>query len=304
MNTATHSTFVPKLMLLSAMAIWGSLGLVRHYIPLDSALLVVFRSILGAVSLGVLLLVLRRSPDWEGLKRNWTLLIPSGIVVSLNWVLLFEAFKHTTVAVAIVCYYMAPILVMLFSPFLLKESINVRKGIGIVAAFLGIAFVSGLFQSGTADGVTTEGVLYGLGAAAFYASIVFFNKRMTPMDATTKTGAQLVVASLVLIPYSFMQPWPEASVFTPLVISLIVVLGVVHTGFACALYFGCMDKLPAQTVALYSYLDPILAVLLSALVLQEPMSVGTIIGTVLVLGGALIGESRPRRPSRAQATSE
>ena len=281
-------------MLLTAVGTWATVGVIRYYIPLDAVPLITLRSLLGIVFLVGALLVLRSRFDWDGLKRNARWLLASGVVFCLSWVLLFEAFKHTTVAVAVLCYYMAPIFVMLCAPVFLHESLNIRKVIGIVAAFIGIGCVSGLGQ-GSSAGVTTEGLLCGLGSAVFYAAVVLFNKRMTPMDATSKTLVQLVITAMILVPYSSTLSWPSMDVFTSTVIGLIVMLGFVHTGLACALYFAAIERLPAQTVALYSYFDPILAVLLSAFVLQEPMSTGTIIGTVLVLGGAFIGETRPRR---------
>ncbi len=284
------SAFSAKLMLLSAMGIWGSIGVVRHYIPIDSAPLVTMRAVIGALCMAAFLLLTARRPDWKGIRKNAWMLAFSGMAVGINWLLLFEAYKHTTVAVATVCYYMAPIIVMLLSPVLLHEAISRQKMTGILSAFLGIACISGLFSAGAAGGATLSGVLYGLGAAFFYSTLVFFNKRMAPMDPTAKTGVQLFFAAAVLIPYVWAAPLPPLSVFTPTVTALVLVLGIVHTGLACFLYFGSMDKLPAQTVALYSYLDPILAVFFSAFLLHEPLNAMTVAGAVLVLGGAFIGE--------------
>lgn len=295
----TANTTQAKLMLLSAMAIWGSIGIIRHYIPVDSGTLALLRSVIGAVCMALLLAVLRRHADWAGIRANGRLLVLSGFAVGINWLLLFEAFKHTSVAVATVCYYMAPIGVMLFSPLVLGEPINRHKGLGILMAFIGIAFVSGLFSANNA-GVTLTGVLYGLGAATFYMSVVLLNKRMTPMEPYTKTGVQLAASATVLLPYIVFQQWNtpmDWAIWTPTVIGLTLILGFVYTGLACALYFGSMDRLPAQTVALFSYLDPILAVILSTVLLGEPLTPSLVIGTVLVLGGAFIGERQPKARS-------
>ncbi len=290
MSASPKSTLSAKLMLLSAMVIWPTLGLVRHHVPLDSAFLVAVRSVIGALCMLGALLLLRRRPDWAGIRANAWLLAASGVAVGINWLLLFEAFSTTTVAVATICYYMAPILVMLASPLCLGESINARKAVGILCAFLGIACVSGLFQRGAVAGVTIEGVLFGLGAAVFYATLVLLNKRMRPMDPIEQTGVQLFFAAAVLVPYVLSRPLPDIALFTPTTVGLTLMLGFVHTGLACFLYFGSMQRLPAQTVALLSYLDPILAVLFSVFLLGEPMTTMTVVGTVLVLGGALLGE--------------
>lgn len=291
---------IAKVMLLATVVVWSSIGVFRYYIPMDVILLIASRAVLGTLFLGAVLVATHRALDWSGLRRNAKWLLVAGVFFCLDWTFLFKAYQHTTVAVAVVCYYMAPIFVMLLSPWILKETLRLRQGVGIVIAFVGILFVSGLFEGGNVAGVTLEGVSYGLVAAALYATVVFLNKRMAPMDPMTKTIAQLVMTAILLTPYCWSAPWPAADTLTPLVIALIVVVGVVHTGLAYAVYFGCMDKLPAQTVVLYSYLDPILAVLLSAFALQEPMSIGTIMGTVLILGGAFIGEMHPRR-QRAEA---
>ena len=77
---------------------------------------------------------------------------------------------------------------------------------------------------------------------------------------------------------------------TPVAVLLLLVAGIIHTGFAYWLYFGSMNDLPSHTVALLSYMDPILAILLSVVLLREPMSLSAAIGAVLILGAAYISE--------------
>ena len=85
------------------------------------------------------------------------------------------------------------------------------------------------------------------------------------------------------------ENWAQITV-TPLSLVLLLVAGVVHTGLAYWMYFGSMDGLKAHTVALFSYIDPILAIILSMVVLQEPMGIPAAIGAVLILGAAYISE--------------
>ena len=67
-------------------------------------------------------------------------------------------------------------------------------------------------------------------------------------------------------------------------------MGLVHTGMAYAIYFGSMSHLKAQSIAVLGYIDPVFALLLSALVLHESLTVFGILGAVLIIGSALVSE--------------
>lgn len=269
-------------------AIFGTIGIFRRWLPLPSALLAMLRGFLGAGSMVLLLLLRRRRPAWADVKRNLAKLLISGALIGFNWILLFEAYRYTTVAVATLCYYMAPIFVLLVSPLMLKERLTLRKGICVLAALGGMVLVSGVI--GGAGSVSAKGVLLGLGAAALYACVVLTNKTIRSVPAIEKTAVQLFAAGAVLIPYVLLAEEVPAGLFTGGVIALTLVVGLVHTGLAYALYFSSMDALSAQTVALFSYIDPVVAVLLSALLLKEPMGIWGAIGTVLVLCAAAVSE--------------
>lgn len=269
-------------------AIFGTIGIFRRWLPLPSGVLAMIRGFLGAASMVALLLLRRQKPAWEPVKKNLWKLVISGAMIGFNWILLFEAYRYTTVAVATLCYYMAPIIVLLVSPLLLKEKLTLRKGVCVFAALGGMVLVSGVI--GGANTVSAKGILLGLGAAALYAAVVLTNKTIRGVPAIEKTAVQLFSAGAVLVPYVLLAEEVPAGTFTLSVILLTLVVGLVHTGLAYALYFGSMDRLSAQTVALFSYIDPVVAVLLSALLLKEPMGVWEAIGTVLVIGAAAVSE--------------
>ena len=107
------------------------------------------------------------------------------------------------------------------------------------------------------------------------------------MESTT---AQLGVASAVLLPYVLLTENLSAVTVEPESAAMLVVVGVVHTGFAYLIYFSSVSELKGQTVALFSYIDPITAILLSALVLGEKMNLLQAAGAVLILGSTLFGE--------------
>ena len=83
---------------------------------------------------------------------------------------------------------------------------------------------------------------------------------------------------------------PAALQFSPYIIFMLLLVGILHTGITYYLYFGSMGHLKAQTVAITSYLDPVVAILLSIFVLGEGMNVIGIVGAVLILGSALFSE--------------
>lgn len=283
------TTSKDKLFLILSMVIWGSIGIFRRYIPLGSAPLAMARGVIGTVFLLVLLMIKGQKVSMEAVKQNGILLLLSGAFIGINWILLFEAYNYTTVAIATLCYYMAPILVILVSPILLREHLSRKKIICVIIALIGMICISGILDSGEGTG-EIKGILFGLGAALFYASVVLMNKRIHDISAYDKTIVQMGGAALVLLPYVLFTGQLKGEALDGMAIAMILVVGIVHTGIAYALYFGSMDRIPAQTVALFSYIDPVVAILLSAFLLSEKMGIYEIIGTVCVLGATICSE--------------
>ena len=277
-------------MLAGAAAIFGSIGLVRRLIPLDSAVIACVRGFVGAAFLLLFLFIRGGKLTRDAIRANGKLLVLSGAAIGLNWILLFEAYNYTTVAVATLCYYMSPVFVMLLSPFLLGEKLTRRKLICVLTALFGMVLVSGVFSEGVGGAESCKGVLFGLSAAVLYASIIMMNQRIREIPTYDKTIVQLTMAAVVALPYVLATQDFAAMTLTVPTVILLLVAGVVHTGFAYALYFGSMDALSAQTVALYGYIDPAVAILLSAFVLKEALDAFGIIGAVLILGATLVSE--------------
>lgn len=275
---------------LTSMVIWGSVGIFRRFIPVSSSFLAFSRGIIGTLFLILFVKVQGRRLFLPLSGRQIVLLILSGAVMGVNWILLFEAYNYTSVAAATLCYYMAPTIVVLLSPLLFHEPITLRKGLCAFAAVVGMVFVSGVIENGFPVFSEMKGLLFGLGAAVFYACVMIINKLLPGIDPYEKTVIQLASSALVLIPYLILtgETIPDGLSRTALLNLLIV--GLLHTGVAYALYFGSLDKLKAQTAALLSYLDPITALILSALILHERMTVFGILGAVLIIGAAVVSE--------------
>ena len=279
-----------KSMLLLSMVIFGTIGLLRRYIPCSSGFLALTRAVIGAVFLLILVRMKKQKPDLTAIRKNGLLLILSGAALGFNWIFLFESYNHTSVATATVCYYLAPILVILFSPILFREKLTRRQRIGAVCAMAGLIAVSGLPDTGLPGWEEWKGICFGLAAAVLYACVMILNKKLRSIGPYDKTISQLFLAAAVMLPYVLLTEHPGQMQLMPGSFFLLLVAGIVHTGIAYWLYFGSMAVLKAQTVALYSYLDPIVAIVLSLVVLKEPMTPIAAIGTVLILGSAFLSE--------------
>lgn len=276
-------------MFIASMLIFGTIGVFRRYIPLSSAFLAFARGILG----GLFLLAYRKVR-----KKSAVAKLPSGVLLRLavtgamigvNWILLFEAYSYTTVAVATLCYYMAPTIVVLLSPMLFKERLTGKKAVCAAVSMLGMALVSGVTGGGPGGG-SVRGILFGLGAAVLYAAVVIMNKKTPGIDAYRKTTVQLLSAGLVMVPYLLLIDGFTGEGFSLSAALLLLAVGVVHTGIAYALYFGGMEGLSVQSIAVFSYIDPVSALLFSALLLREPLGAPQVIGAVLIIGSAMVSE--------------
>lgn len=273
-----------------AMFIFGTIGLFVRYIPLPSAVIAMVRGFVGAIFLFAIIKIKKQSFDKAAIKANLLKLCISGVLLGFNWILLFEAYRYTTVATATLCYYLAPVIVILVSPLVLKESLTWKKLLCVFAALVGMVFVSGVLDAGFSGGKEYTGILFGLGAACVYACIVITNKKIHDISAYDTTIMQLAIAGILLIPYVLLTQDISALELTGKAAALLAVVAILHTGVAYALYFGSMQKLRGQTVAILSYIDPIVAILLSALILKEPLGINGAIGAVLVLGATFANE--------------
>lgn len=273
-----------------AMAIFGTVGIFRRFLSLPSSFIALVRGIVGTAFLAAAMLLRKQKIDKSAVKACFPMLIVSGAAIGFNWILLFEAYNHTSVAVATLCYYLAPILVILASPLVLHETLTLRKRLCAAAALVGMVLVSGIAESGFAGISEMKGIFLGIGAAVLYASVILMNKKMPPIPAIDKTVFQLGFASAALLPYVLFTVPMHTLSFSALSLVLLATMGIVHTGFAYLLYFGSIRGLGAHTIALMSYIDPVLAILLSALLLREPMGIAEAIGAVLILVSAYISE--------------
>lgn len=287
MKTTVNSA---KFHIITAMLIFGTIGIFVRHVPLPSSVIALVRGIVGTLFLLIFSRFRKTPVSREAIRNNLKMLIVSGVAIGFNWILLFEAYRYTTVATATLCYYLAPVFVIIASPFLFREALTGRKILCVIGALVGMVFVSGVLDAGFSGSGEFLGILFGIGAAVLYASIVLMNKKLTDIDGFDRTIVQLAAAAISLLPYVLLTERGTSMTWAPLTIVLLLVVGIVHTGFAYTLYFGSIKELPAQTSALFSYIDPVSAIILSAIFLGESLTLFSAIGAVLVLGSTLLSE--------------
>lgn len=272
------------------MVIFGTIGIFVRGISLPAAEIALYRSALAIILVGVFLLLFRkRGSSKDKLpRRALPLLFLSGAALGFNWVLLFEAYRYTTISSATLAYYFAPVLITLLSRFIFKERLKLRQWICFFASTLGVLLITGTGE-GKAGAL---GVLLGLGAACLYATVVLINKYVGAIDGITRTFLQFCAAAVVLLPYVALSGGFHLTSLSADGIFLLLAVGLIHTGVAYCLYFSSLKDIKGQEVAVISYIDPLVAVILSVALLREPISPIEIVGGILILGAALVNELR------------
>ena len=288
-NSNTNTLGLARTKLILAMTIFGTIGIFVRYIPLPSSVIACVRGFVGVAFLLLVTFIKKSKISFKDIKRNLLLLVISGAFIGINWILLFEAYRYTTVATATLCYYMAPIFVTIASPFILKEKLTPKKGLCVLTALIGMVFVSGIIGSGSLQ-INVPGIMCGLGAAFFYACVILLNKHLKEISSYDMTMTQLFVAAVVILPYTLLTAEFSVANLDVKALVCLLIVGVIHTGFAYMIYFSSISSLKAQTVAIFSYIDPVIAIILSALFLKEEMGIFGLIGAVLILGSTLLSE--------------
>ena len=269
-------------MYILSMAVFGTLAPFVRRISVSSGELALYRAILGAALIGLYLLIKRENPFSAKLRREILLLLLSGGAMGINWILLFEAYRFTTVSTATLCYYFAPVIVTILSPVLFREALTPRQILCFLMATLGLVLITGVEGRGS-----LTGILFGLGAAVFYAAVILLNKYIRHTAGIQRTFLQFLAAIVILIPYVAVTGGVTLSRLNATGWVCLLVVGLFHTGITYCLYFSSLKAIPGQSAAILSYIDPLVAVLVSVTVLKEPLSWQQALGGALILGFTL-----------------
>lgn len=278
----------PRLLLIVSMAIFGTLGIFVRNIPVSSGELALYRAVLAATLIGIFLLATGQKIPFGKIKREVPLLLASGVAMGINWILLFQAYKYTTVSVATLSYYFAPVIVTVVCPILFKEKLTGKQIICFIMSTVGLVMITGI--GGLGGGADIVGILFGLGAAVFYATVVLLNKFIKNVEGIHRTFLQFLSAIVVLIPYVLLTSGVTLGTLNGVGWINLLIVGLIHTGVTYCMYFSSLKELPGQKAAILSYIDPLVAVLVSVTILHETMTLWQVIGGVLILGFTLWNE--------------
>lgn len=272
-TTTPSGTGRARLGLIVSMTVFGTIGLFVRRIEITSAELALCRAGLAAVFLLLYFLVTRRRLCLSEIKKSLWLLLASGAAMGINWMLLFEAYKYTTISLATLSYYLAPVIVTALCPLLFHERMTRTQLLCFLMSTLGVALIigSGGVQGGGSD---VRGIGFGVSAAVFYATVILLNKYITGVPALERTFVQFLAAILVLTPYVALTSGFHPGVMSAAGWVNLLIVGLVHTGLTYCMYFSAIRTLPGQESSLLSYIDPIVSVLVSVLLLGEPLAPG------------------------------
>lgn len=288
-RTFMNKVKTARLELIASMAIFGTISIFVRNVPLPSGELALYRAVLAALLIGAFLLVTRSRIPFAAMKKELPLLLLSGGAMGFNWILLFEAYKYTTVSIATLSYYFAPIIVTVVCPVLFREKMTKGQIICFLMSTLGVVLIIGVSGFGS-SGSDLIGIGFGLGAAVLYSAVILLNKFIKKVGGIHRTFLQFLAAIVVLAPYAgCTEGFHLTALHTNGWINLLI-LGLLHTGITYCLYFSSLKELRGQEAAILSYIDPLVAVVMSVAVLGEPLTPLQILGGVLILGFAILNE--------------
>lgn len=293
------------LKIIVAMFIWGSVGIFVKNISLQSEEIAFFRATIGVVFIFLINMVFLKNSIGDIFinknRKELYLLIFIGILLALNWIFLFQAYKYTTVGVATLTYYLAPAIVILLSPFITKEKLSLRSIASVILSISGLVciLINNNFKVSSSHNQMV-GIIFGLMAAVAYAFIILLNKKIEKINPINRTLVQMFISALILLPGVVSRNAFKIQ-GTSTIISLII-LGLVHTGIAYVIYFSSFEKVPTEKIATLSYLDPVSSVIFGMVFLRESVNINTIIGGILILGSSFIIKE-PRRSDTIEETA-
>ena len=279
----------PKFFLIVSMIIFGTIGLFVKYIPLGSGEIALYRAILAIILLGIFLLITKQKIDIKTIKKDLLLLLISGMAMGINWILLFEAYNYTSVSVATLSYYFAPVLVMVVSPILFKEKLSTLQIICFVGSTIGLVLLTGISDL-NGNSSNLKGIIFGILAAIFYATVIILNKFIKGVSGVNRTFLQFIASIVILLPYVLLTSGINVLNLEGVSWIYLLIIGIIHTGICYCMYFSSVKELKGQEVAIFSYIDPFVAVIVSLVFLNESMNVYQIIGGILILGFCIVNE--------------
>lgn len=289
MKETENKTGKARMELVVSMTVFGTLAVFVREIPLPSGELALYRAVLAALLILVYFLAGKTRIQVSLLKKELAVLLLSGAAMGLNWILLFEAYRYTTVSAATLSYYAAPVIVTMLCPVFFHENLTKKQVLCFVMSTAGVVLIIGI-RNLTGGGKDLVGILLGLGAAVFYAAVILLNKLIKGVSGIQRTFLQFLAAIAVLIPYVACTGGFHLAELSGAGWGSLLIVGLFHTGVTYCLYFSALKELRGQEAAILSYIDPAVAVVISVLVLGEGITGLQVIGGILIIGFAVWNE--------------
>lgn len=272
--------------ILIAIFLWSSLGIVIKLSGMPVHLLMFFSCIIS-VSLIGLILIKKEFRQYMPERRGILHLFVLGFISLINTFSFFYAYKNTSVANAVLTHYTAPVMVAFLAPIFLKERLTAKVLIAVAIATAGLwimlgVSVSRFFSLVVAGDKNTGGILAGLFSGFSYAVLIIIIRILAQnLNPMIMTFFQNLFIAAVLSLFVFSTP--------KLINSLTSawwafgIMGVVHSTIAPILYFRGMRDVTANKTAILGYLEPVCAIILGVIFLDEAVNYKTIIGGTMIL---------------------
>ncbi|CAB5057793.1 MAG: EamA family transporter [Actinobacteria bacterium] len=164
-----------------------------------------------------------------------------------------------------------------------------RRIVGIVIGFLGVFLLVGIESfTGSSDPLS---ILMILAASLGYAfAVIYITRKLPGVSGVAINGIAMAMTAVFYSPALFFL-WPDRAVSHNAIYSLIA-LGVFSTGIAFAIFFTVMAEIGPTRASLVTYMNTAFAVVLGVIVLNEPLTVGILVGLPLVLIGSYLASRK------------
>lgn len=283
-----------NILFISAMLIFGTIGIIVKLIPLDASEIAFYRSILALLVISLYFIIKKEKFKFNLKKSTLILLLLSGIGIGLNWIFLFESYNYTSLSISTVCNYFAPIIVMVLSPIILKEKISLKQVICLIIAVVGLILIVGAFEF-KKDSNNLIGIILSLLAAGLYAVVILINKKINFVDGIQRTFFQFLSLAILLLPYTLFTT--GFNVFKLSITNLLwlLLLGVVHTGIAYCMYFTSIKDMSGQKISILSFIDPVTSIMLAFFIFNDRFTGFQLVGALLILFATIFSEIRIKK---------
>lgn len=297
MNANTNKTIISYILILIAGSLWGSMGLfVRTYNErnLSSFYIVAIRASITFVFLFFILLITDRNKLKIKLKDFWCFL-GSGIlsVVFFNFCY-FKAIVITSLSVAAILLYTAPVFVMIMSRIIFKEKITGKKILSIILTFIGCIFVTGIINGGA---LSVPGIITGLGAGFGYALYSIFSRFALNKgySSITITFYTFLIAAIGVLPFIDLNTLvvnaftsEETDTISIGMIIFALIFGIASTILPYILYTKGLDNVEGSTASIIASIEPVVATLIGIILYHEGINLPSIIGIIFVITGIVL----------------